>query len=1158
MMPRTARVLVPLLVATSFGAALGACNKNHTTGSAGDSGQAFDPDRDSPMIRAIGKSDWYTEQRRPRSHSAIWTRDYRAYLLDAARAERMRWPELMAGAKSPRLIGGSQWTSLGPTTASTGPNGGGGSPVVDSGRINTIIPDGTRLYVATAGGGVWRRQNNAWTPLTETVGTLSVGSMAMDPSDHNRLYVGLGDPFDGTGVGVLISTDGGDNWSDPIFLGNSTIIPQILVDPTTPSIVLAATDQGLYRSTNSGTSWSLVPIATGLATGPYIWTIASTGGHGFVLSLAEAVVDSHLTDNGQVWYSTNDGASWTRSTGVAAQTAIGRVTVASAPSSPQTVYAMAADSSSSSSDDLYEIYKSTNGGQSWTALNAASKQIKGGGGAMSGLTNQQGWYDQVVLVDPSNPSVVYFGGALSAVKTTDGGSTFSQISDWLGNGAPYVHADFHAGAVDSSGLYFGTDGGLFQSTNGGTSFSNSLNTGLVTHLLYSVCSTPASPSVVLGGMQDNGTRLRVGATSTFDEVLGGDGFGCAASRTNGQRLMGSYYFDSIQTSSNGGASWQDATSGITEAGDQNNAPFDTKIIPWEGAASTGNELYTSSFVNVYKSTNFGASWTALPTSPVGSGIEIRNVNVAAANQSIVGVVASGGGVFLSKDGGQTWTTVANGKLTDATALPNSDRSLSYIHFDVSNANTVYVTSVAPEASVNHIWKSVDFGAHWASIDGNGLPVGVPINIIKSDPKPVSGQAGKVLYAGTHMGVYRSTDGGATWSRFGAGMPLVSITDLYISPDESIVRAASYGRGFWELTAPANDFSLIANPTSVSVMPGASGTATITTAVTNGVAQNVGLTATGMPSGATAAFGPPNITAGNTSTLTLTAGAATPAGTYTITITGASPMATHTATVSFTVQAANDFTIAVDPATVTVAPGASGTTTVTTAVAAGAGENITLSVDGLPSGVTAVFAPTSIVAGNTSTLTLTVDAAVLVGTYSLTVTGTSPSTSHGASLSLVVGGNDDFALSLLPAALDIGVNSHDSTTVQTMVTAGSAQSVTLTVDGLPQGATASFDNPTIPTGDSATLTITTGPDTPMGTTNVTITGTAASGTRTAVLALTVGVPGPGNNGGQPGGCCNASAGGGGSGDAALSLVVLALGFARVTRRRGRTRAADPSS
>jgi hypothetical protein len=1145
---RPARVLTAALLATSLVAALGACNKNQAGGVArdGDPDQARDPDRDSPTVRAIGKADWYTEQRRPRSHTEIWPHDYRAYLLDVARAERLRWPELMPGVKSPKVIGGSQWVSLGPTTAATGPNGGGGSAVVDSGRINAIIPDGTRLFVATAGGGVWRREGSAWTPLTETVGSLSVGTLAQDPTNHDRLYLGLGDPFDGTGVGVLISTNGGDAWSDPILLGNSMIIPQIVVDSSTPSIVLAATDQGLYRSTNSGASWSKVAISTGLATGPFVWSIAQTGAHSFVLGLGENVADSFLTNNGQVWYSTNDGASWTQSTGVAAQTAVGRITVASAPSAPQTVYAMAADGSSSSSNDLYEIYKSTNGGQSWTALGVANKTIKGGGGPMSGLTNGQAWYDLVVLVDPNNPSTVYFGGALNAVKTTDGGSTYTAISDWLGNGAPYVHADFHAGAVDSSGLYFGTDGGIFQSTNAGASFSNSLNTGLVTHLLYSVCSTPAAPSVVLGGMQDNGTRLRSGTTSTFNEVMGGDGFGCAASRTSGQKLMGSYYWDSLQVSTNGGQTFNDATAGITEAGDQNNAPFDTKVVPWEGPASTGNELYTFSFTKVYKTTSFGSSWTALPTNPVSGTIEIRNVGIAAANQSVIGVVASGGGVFLSKDGGATWATVANGKGTDATALPNSDRSLSYIHFDVSNANTVYVASVAPEASVNHLWKSTDFGAHWASIDGNGLPVGVPVNVIKSDPKPPAGQAGKVLYAGTHMGVYRSMDGGATWARFGSGMPLVSVTDLYVSPDESIVRAASYGRGFWELTSPANDFSINANPASITVMPGASGTSTISTAVTNGVAQSIALTATGLPSGATAQFAPTSITAGASSTLTLTAGASTPAGTYTITVTGASAMATHTTTVAFTVSAANDFTLTVDPATVSIAPGSSGTTTATTAVAAGTAENIAFSVTGLPPGVTGTFAPTAALAGNTSTLTLTVDATALVGTYPLTVTGTSPSTSHSASLSLVVGGNDDFSITLQPASLTLGINSHDSVTVVTNVTSGAAEALTLTVDGLPQGVNATFDNANIPSGDSAQLGLDTAADTPDSTSTVTVTATGASGTHTATLQLIIGNGGPGETGGQPGGCCQSSSGGG-SGAAALAFVVGLIGFARRRRR-----------
>ena len=104
-----------------------------------------------------------------------------------------------------------------------------------------------------------------------------------------------------------------------------------------------------------------------------------------------------------------------------------------------------------------------------------------------------------------------------------------------------------------------------------------------------------------------------------------------------------------------------------------------------------------------------------------------------------------------------------------------------------------MASVAPDSSRTHLWKSTTFGASWTAIDGGGFPTGVPVNIVRSDPTDPA-----VLYAGTHLGVYRSPDGGTTWARFGAGMPLVEVTDVYLSPDASLMRASTYGRGFWEL------------------------------------------------------------------------------------------------------------------------------------------------------------------------------------------------------------------------------------------------------------------------------------------------------------------------------------------------------------------------
>src|SRR5262249_28622650 len=153
-----------------------------------------------------------------------------------------------------------------------------------------------------------------------------------------------------------------------------------------------------------------------------------------------------------------------------------------------------------------------------------------------------------------NPNLVFFGGALLLAKTTDGGSSFSQVTNWLAQySLPYVHADFHAGTYDAAGnLFVGSDGGLFKSTDGGAHFTDSLNVGIVTHLLYSVGSSPQARDAVVGGMQDNGTRVREGTSSVFNEYLGGDGFGSNINLSNPSLVLGTLYYDQIYKSTNGG------------------------------------------------------------------------------------------------------------------------------------------------------------------------------------------------------------------------------------------------------------------------------------------------------------------------------------------------------------------------------------------------------------------------------------------------------------------------------------------------------------------------------------------------------------------------------------------------------------------------------
>lgn len=225
-----------------------------------------------------------------------------------------------------------------------------------------------------------------------------------------------------------------------------------MVAPGNSNVVLATTDKGLFRSTNAGASFSSVVLATGKPAVPYGWSITWTGSSSFAVSVEADPLAASVTTDGQIFTSLNDGATWARAAGVVKTGGVGRITVASAPSNRSILYAVA----SNFGGDLADFFKSTNGGSSWTALNATARKVhyKNRNQTANGprqLFNTQGWYDQMVIVHPTNTNLVDFGGALHNARTTDGGSTWRMTSEWLGRyGLPYVHADSHAAAFTSS------------------------------------------------------------------------------------------------------------------------------------------------------------------------------------------------------------------------------------------------------------------------------------------------------------------------------------------------------------------------------------------------------------------------------------------------------------------------------------------------------------------------------------------------------------------------------------------------------------------------------------------------------------------------------------------------------------------------------------
>ena len=311
------------------------------------------------------------------------------------------------------------------------------------------------------------------------------------------------------------------------------------------------------------------------------------------------------------------------------------------------------------------------------------------------------------------------------------------------------------------------------------------------------------------------------------------------------------------------------------------------------------------------------------------------------------------------------------------------------------------------------------------------------------------------------------------------------------------------------------FSVLASTDALTVNAGSSAQATVTTQVFDGFDSAVALTASGLPSGATASFSPASIAApgSGSSTLTIAAGASTAAGSYTVTLTGTGGGSTETASLVLTVSASAtpSFTISAAPASLTIVQGANGTSTITTAVSGGFNAAIALSASGLPSGATATFNPASIAApgSGSSTLTIAVGASTATGAYTVTVTGTGGGLTETASLMLTVSATaaPSFTISAAPASVTVAQGASGTSTMTTAVSGGFDAAIALSASGLPSGVTAGFNPATIaaPGSGTSTLTLTVASTTVAGTYSITVTGTGGGLTNTATVSLTVTSP-----------------------------------------------------
>ena len=710
-------------------------------------------------------------------------------LLDAARTERERYPNAFAASAA------GAWTNLGPVRSNWIQNG----PTVtesDTGRLRTILVHPSNpdiVYILTSGGGLWKTSNflsprPEWSVKTDSVLGVAGGAVAFGGS-ANTLYLGSGDPFDG-GVGGFVtkSTNGGDSWLTSVKVGGATTVMDVKVDTTSGAdVVLVATNAGLFRSIDAGATYQ--PSAV-VRQGAYLaWSLAQTAG-------AWLVSVQHADGSGGVYRSTDRGATW-RAVGVGTRD-VGRMTLAVADPGDPVVYAFAANTGSGAQKDLF---RSADGGQTWTALGLATKKPLNPNADQPDMNIMldQAFYNQMVLVDPTDTSrnTVYIGGQLSSAKSTDGGHTWRVISNWLAQfGLPYVHADFHAAAFvpQTKTVLFGSDGGLFVSTDGGATFSSQKNDGIASYLIYALATNNKNADDVIVGLQDNGTRLRVGTSETFNQVFGGDGFGVGWS--DGVSLASIYYSFIIRTPNGQPATqqkWQVGWNGIDPAEFFNPAStqfFTTIYQPSAAAAPDHQTYFHRTKRTLYQTTNAAALWNRVfrlpPDVPGEFRAVMHGIGTGYDNLNEIAVAMSASRVAISLDGGKTFV------IRSLAAVPGMAAGFTSA-VAWARPGEVYLSTENPDPAAAHLIRSLDGGTTWARVDSNGLPP-VPIRKLLVSPRDPSR---KTIYAGTWLGVYESTDAGATWHRFGVGLPLAIINDLYMPLDGSFLRAASYGRGVWD-------------------------------------------------------------------------------------------------------------------------------------------------------------------------------------------------------------------------------------------------------------------------------------------------------------------------------------------------------------------------
>jgi photosystem II stability/assembly factor-like uncharacterized protein len=729
-------------------------------------------------------------------------------IFDMVRAERA---QQAARAASPtRIAADPVWTPLGPAPIS-GVNNSGRTTCVAIHPTNPNI-----AYVGTAQGGLYRTLNGGttWTPMLDGALSLAIGAVAIAPSDPTIVYVGTGeahfsgDSFFGVGVYRITNADTSpvvagplnkDAGNNDIFTGRS--ISSIAVLPTDANTFFVGSTTG-----TSGIGGGGIPAPPAL--GLYRTTNGLAASPTFTRLTVPPVVQASVTDCIFEPGNPNNMLVGVRGNAAANEGGIYRTTnaLSATPTFTQTKVAVTLNARfhfainnvggvitviAATGDGTGTVYKSVDAGVTWpTTLTAAN-----------GFCNPQCFYDIAVAIDPTDANFVYIGGSPSAVfrRSINGGTNFTTFSSGL-------HVDTHVIAVapsDPTKVYFGSDGGIWRTNDAKAAtvvWTNLNNSTYSATQFQGLTLHPTDRFSMLGGTQDNGTEYYLQGGGAWIRSDGGDG-GFAYIDQNATNIVNvtAYHTYFNQTGTQIGFS-RATTTDTTNPGDPNWGGLlgcggtangisctDATLFyaPMVGGPGNPNTLYFGTD-RLYRSDNMGTTMVVVSQAPlVTGGARLSAIAISKQNDNVRLVGSTTGQVFA--------TTTGSSTMTDVTG-PIPSRYVGRIAIDPTNANVAYVALTGWGLSAGqHVWKTTNLltGTPTWTASGTGIP-DVPTNAFAIDPANTQN-----LFAGTDIGVFRSRDGGATWTPFSNGLPRVAVFGLEIHPVFGFVRIATHGRGVWE-------------------------------------------------------------------------------------------------------------------------------------------------------------------------------------------------------------------------------------------------------------------------------------------------------------------------------------------------------------------------